>query len=194
MANSALSGNTSGLATATSPGLVGTGAQTFAGKKTLDGGALIKGDTSGSAIAAGYVGEVITWASAPSTSGSVTSTSYVDWTNAFITLSKGKWELKASVSVEAVTSATSGQVASGVVAIRTGSSVVNNQEAQVYIKATSAVAADVQSNLYFNTVVDVAADNTVYKLSYKYSGGAGGSANFFNAALQYSNFYAVRIA
>ena len=58
MANSALSGNTSGLATATSPGLVGTGAQTFAGKKTLDGGALIKGDTSGVAIAAGYVGEV----------------------------------------------------------------------------------------------------------------------------------------
>lgn len=58
MPSSALSGNTSGLATDTSPGLVGTGAQTFAGKKTLDGGALIKGDTSGTAVAAGYVGEL----------------------------------------------------------------------------------------------------------------------------------------
>ena len=57
MASSALSGNIQGLASASSPGVVGTGAQTFAGKKTLDGGALIKGDTSGVAIAAGYVGE-----------------------------------------------------------------------------------------------------------------------------------------
>lgn len=37
MANSAFSGNVQGLATATSPGLVGTGAQTFAGDKTLTG-------------------------------------------------------------------------------------------------------------------------------------------------------------
>ncbi len=59
MPSSAISFNTAGLATATSPGLVGTGAQTFAGKKTLDGGALIKGDTSGVAIAAGYVGQVV---------------------------------------------------------------------------------------------------------------------------------------
>jgi hypothetical protein len=59
MPNSAISFNTSGLATTTSPGLVGTGAQTFAGKKTLDGGALIKGDTSGVVVPAGYVGEVL---------------------------------------------------------------------------------------------------------------------------------------
>jgi len=37
MANSALSGNIQGLASASSPGLVGTGAQTFAGDKTLTG-------------------------------------------------------------------------------------------------------------------------------------------------------------
>lgn len=58
MPNSAISFNTSGLATSTSPGLVGTGAQTFAGKKTLDGGALIKSDTSGLAIPSGYTFEV----------------------------------------------------------------------------------------------------------------------------------------
>lgn len=59
MANSAWSGNTAGLASATSAGLVGTGAQTFAGKKTLDGGALIKGDTTGVAIGSTYVGAKI---------------------------------------------------------------------------------------------------------------------------------------
>lgn len=37
MPNSAISFNTSGLATTTSPGLVGTGAQTFAGDKTFNG-------------------------------------------------------------------------------------------------------------------------------------------------------------
>lgn len=38
MPNSAISFNTSGLATATSPGLVGTGAQTFGGAKTFQNG------------------------------------------------------------------------------------------------------------------------------------------------------------
>jgi len=71
MANSAWSGNTAGLASATSPGLVGITTQTFAGKKTLDGGALIKGDTSGVAIAAGYVGEryLYNWAINQTTNG-----------------------------------------------------------------------------------------------------------------------------
>lgn len=59
MPNSAITFNTAGLASATSPGLVGTGAQTFAGKKTLSGGALIAGDVSGSAIATSYIGEMI---------------------------------------------------------------------------------------------------------------------------------------
>lgn len=59
MGNSSQSGNILGYASGTQPGLVSTVAQTFAGKKTLDGGALIKGDTSGNAIASGYVGEIL---------------------------------------------------------------------------------------------------------------------------------------
>lgn len=47
-------------ASATQSGLVNTTTQTFAGKKTFDGGAAIKGDTSGNDITAGYVGEVRT--------------------------------------------------------------------------------------------------------------------------------------
>lgn len=57
-------------ASATQSGLVNTSAQTLAGKKTLDGGAAIKGDTTGNAIAAGYVGEV------KSGSASVTNFTY----------------------------------------------------------------------------------------------------------------------
>lgn len=61
MSNSAFtpSNNLSVPATTTQAGTVSTVAQTFAGKKTFDGGAAIKGDTTGSAIAAGYVGEVL---------------------------------------------------------------------------------------------------------------------------------------
>jgi hypothetical protein len=86
MANSAWSGNTAGLASATSPGLVGITTQTFAGKKTLDGGALIKGDTSGVAIAAGYVGEKIT-GTLRTLSTSIAA--YVTGATSCITLNKG---------------------------------------------------------------------------------------------------------
>lgn len=88
MANSAWSGNTAGLASATSAGLVGTGAQTFAGKKTLDGGAAIKGDTSGVAIAAGYVGERLTFTSR-AISG--VTTGWAVNTSALTTLTSGLW-------------------------------------------------------------------------------------------------------
>lgn len=57
---SAYSGNTSGLATATSPGLVGIGTQTFAGVKTLQSGATIATQGTGTAIAAGNVGYLYT--------------------------------------------------------------------------------------------------------------------------------------
>ena len=63
-------------ASATAQGTVTTGAQTFAGKKTLDGGALIKGDTSG-IIPAGYIGEQLSVLGSElttSTTGGVTLT------------------------------------------------------------------------------------------------------------------------
>lgn len=58
MSNSAISFNTAGLASATSPGLVGTGAQTFAGAKTFQDGAVITGSTSGSSISAANIGSL----------------------------------------------------------------------------------------------------------------------------------------
>lgn len=94
MPYSAISFNTSGLATTTSPGLVGTGAQTFAGKKTLDGGALIKGDTTGNPVAAGYVGE---FKYAYATSG--VSLANSAWTNVnVIQLTDGVWQIWGNTS------------------------------------------------------------------------------------------------
>lgn len=87
MPNSAITQQVQGLASATSPGLVGTGAQTFAGKKTFDGGALIKGDSSGNAIATGYVGEVLT-ATLSNVTISPTSTPV---TVGSLTLTAGTW-------------------------------------------------------------------------------------------------------
>jgi len=59
MSNSAITFNTAGLASTTSPGLVGTGAQTFAGKKTFQNGAAIAGDISGVAIDSNNIGYTI---------------------------------------------------------------------------------------------------------------------------------------
>lgn len=101
MSNSAITFNTAGLASTTSPGLVGTGAQTFAGKKTLDGGALIKGDTSGVAIATGYVGEKLYAENNTLLNlGTPGSNAYVSVTNTFVDITAGTWLLTFCVSVQ----------------------------------------------------------------------------------------------
>lgn len=74
MANSAWSGNTAGLASATSAGLVGTGAQTFAGDKTFNGTIL---PANGMTIPTTAVGQIYSGTYTPSisvTSGSVSGT------------------------------------------------------------------------------------------------------------------------
>jgi len=180
-----------GLATATSPGLVGTGAQTFAGKKTLDGGAAIKGDTSGSAIAAGYVGEKITWASAPSDQTITTTES--DWTNANIVLTSGVWLVVANIQVYAETAATSGSSQSAIVRITNSSNtIIQNQDKLLYVKTTANVTNGIQTTLPFSFIANLSAASTTYKIRcYITSAGTGTIAN---RSLQYSEFYGIRIA
>jgi hypothetical protein len=93
MSNSAITQQVQGLATPTSPGLVGTDAQSFAGKKTLDGGAAIKGDTTGNAIASGYVGEQL---SQVNTGAAVVTTGYT--TVSTLTLTNGIWLVSAAAT------------------------------------------------------------------------------------------------
>jgi hypothetical protein len=76
-------------ATTTQAGTVTTVDQTFAGKKTFDGGAAIRGDTSGASIASGFVGE-----RKPFTSRAVVCTNAASWygnSNALTTLTTGVW-------------------------------------------------------------------------------------------------------
>ena len=93
MTSSAITGNTSGLASATSPGLVGITTQTFAGDKTFDGGAIIKANT-GAAIAASYVGEV------KAVTGAFYNLSSAAWlaSAASLTLNAGNWLVCGSFS------------------------------------------------------------------------------------------------
>lgn len=115
MSSSAWSGNTSGLATAVSPGLVGTGTQTFAGDKTLTGlinanaGIIAAGLTSANATTvntsgSGKVGEVI-----PLTARLVTTITTGLWagnSTALATLTSGIWLICGYFSVATTASLT----------------------------------------------------------------------------------------
>lgn len=106
MANSAWSGNTAGLASATSPGIVGITTQTFAGDKTLtglttaSGGILNTGLTGANATLAstpggGKVGEYKQTGTGLSNQSSATN---ITGSN-FITCGSGIWIVKSLVSV-----------------------------------------------------------------------------------------------
>ena len=92
--NGAFAG-TGGDASGTQRGLVTTAAQTFAGVKTLQDGAAIKGKTDGVAVAAGYVGEVIGWNSTGlNTTSAITNTpARIGNANSYISLNKGVFML-----------------------------------------------------------------------------------------------------
>lgn len=104
MSNSAITQQVQGLATPTSPGLVGTGAQTFAGKKTFDGGAVIKGDTSGVAVGAGYIGQLVSFTERAVISG---TSNYTATTNSIGQLTTGIWVVFPYVVVTGGSGATS---------------------------------------------------------------------------------------
>jgi hypothetical protein len=88
---SAITGNVLGPASSSSAGLVTTAAQTFAGKKTLDGGGLIKADSSGTTIPAGYVGYQVRARVASGSAITLTNNTYADVTS--ITLAVGTWDI-----------------------------------------------------------------------------------------------------
>jgi len=125
MTSSALTGNTSGLASATSPGLVGITTQTFAGKKTLDGGALIKGDTSGVAIAAGYVGYRL-YATQTNNTTITLTTSYQTIAGSIV-LGDGIWQVQYSAAAVCNPTAGVGNTVITVCAIVDGAGAVRGE-------------------------------------------------------------------
>lgn len=103
MSNSAFTPSTNLAipATPTQAGTVTTVAQTFAGKKTFDGGAAIKGDTSGAAIASGFVGETVYATLAAPGIGYVGLAGSTVYSNlaTFNNLSPGVWLLTAQFGI-----------------------------------------------------------------------------------------------
>jgi len=188
MANSSQSGNILGYASGTQPGLVSTVAQTFAGKKTLDGGAAIKGDTSGTAIAAGYVGEKITWSSTP-TSYTVT-TSFANWPNANFTLTAGIWVVYLSVSYVMSCNASS-DVAMDVQVVDGSSSIIAPLGLQARI--ANIAATTMAGSLAAFTLENLSTSKS-YTIQARYRNVAGtGSATLYNGN-PYTTMYGVRIA
>jgi len=170
MTSSALTGNTSGLASATSPGLVGITTQTFAGKKTLDGGALIKGDTSGSIISSTYLGEFL----GTQSSGTNGSAYYVNSTTAVTALQTAICSTNVNKGIYFCSYAmrayqTDGAVRAVNMALRIGGTAV-----------TPTLVIDSQTNLYFSlswsVPIIITADSTAVAIYAQIQSLVGSSA------------------
>jgi len=158
MTSSALTGNTSGLASAVSPGLVGTGTQTFAGDKTLTG--LIT--ASGGIINTGLTGANATTVS---TAGSLkvgeyklTSVSLTSQSSAtnitgsnFITCTSGLWLIKsiATIGVTAPTKWAVGIALSASGSVATSSTGMTTEVLYIDQGNTTQGASGVSAENYF---------------------------------------------
>jgi hypothetical protein len=153
----------------------------------------VKGQTSGSVVAAGYIGEKITWSSAPATANLGTSTA--DWTNASIVLSAGVWLIYANICLSVVTGNSAANSSYAQVYITDSSNnTVQNQEKRLLVLTPAAGSTQVVSAVPFNFVASVSG-STTYKIRALRVDAAGtGSAQIRNAGADYSEFFAVRIA
>ena len=159
---------------------------------TSTNGVQIKGRTSGSAIAAGYVGEKITWASAPSTTA--TPTTIADWTNASIPLTSGTWLVIANIMADAYTAATAGTNAITTISITDSSNnVVQNQEKSVQCLTPANGNMRTVTCLSFGFVANLNA-STTYKIRHVRNSVSGNAGNSYNEASYRSEFFAIRIA
>lgn len=172
MGNSASSGNILGYASGTQPGLVSTTAQTFAGKKTLDGGALIAGDTSGNAISSGYVGQFGDGIESTLTSFASTGA----WKQVFaVTLGAGIYDLQAfafldlngaTVTGFALCINTTTASATGLTFPRYYSIGSNTQNSETYTSRNIAISAS--TTYYINVQADYTVATPRFRAYYKW--------------------------
>jgi hypothetical protein len=152
----------------------------------------VLGSTTGSAPAAGVIGETKTWATPPSTNLSLSTEA--DWTNATITVTAGVWLIIASVQVGYTTGAVAGNMGSTVVRLtNSANTVIDNQSAQVTAKTSAAAVTEVRSTVTLCTTVSVSS-STEYKLRvYRVNGVGTGTGAVYNDDTAYSTFKAIRI-
>jgi len=149
------------------------------------------GRTDGLAIPAGIVGEKITWVSAPSNLS--LTTSMQDWTNAFITLTPGVWNVFANISITVNTASAAGDTEFAQIVITDSSNaIVQEMDRLFLVKTVAAVVNSAQGNLSFAYQISVSV-NTVHKIRALKTDLTGvGSASILNSAGQRSQFFAIR--
>jgi hypothetical protein len=149
------------------------------------------GRTDGLAIPAGIIGEKITWVSAPSNLS--LTTSFQDWTNAFITLTPGVWNVFANISVTVNTASAAGDTEFAQIVITDSSNaIVQEMDRLFLVKTVAAVVNSAQGNLSFAYQISVSV-NTVHKIRASKTDLTGvGSASILNSAGQRSQFFAIR--
>lgn len=148
----------------------------------------------GAAIPAGYVGEKITWASAPSTQ--VATTSYADWTNASITLTAGVWLVQANINCVVTSGTTVGNDAELQVRITDSSNnVLQNLEKILRVKTPASAQMINAGCLAFSGIFNYATSSNVLKIRLRLTDVNGtNSGAVYNSSTTYSEFFAIRIA
>ncbi len=202
MSNSAISFNTAGLASATSPGLVGTGAQTFAGDKTLsgllsaNGGILNTGLTGANATAAtaggsGKVGETIGTGVGTTTLNSNGSST----TLATFTITRGVWLLSYSLNGRiTIGSDPNGYIAGSIIFQRNGVQLSGTQQELASDENSATVVLGTRvpmSLIYFH--VETAASSTITTIMSMALAGTG-TFQINPNGVNNGNIYAIRIA
>ena len=149
--------------------------------------------TDGTAVPAGYIGEVVTWTTPPTTQS--LTTTLTDWTNAFITLNKGRWLINVQVSASYFSGTTTGADGGTEVQITNSSnSIIQNMDNVFSGGKSTGQSIIARGTLSFSAVVDVSSDGTIYKIRARYFDNAGsGSGAVENGPDIRSRFFAVRL-
>ena len=199
-------------ATSTVGGELTNGTQTIAGAKTFTdattfsasvtmSGALtpsggVVGRTSGVAVPAGQIGQIVTWTSTPS--DQTVTTTETDWTNAFISLPAGVWQINASIAVAVTTGSGTNVDCSNIVTLTDSSNVKIQDMARVlrtsWVSATAGAVG--QYGVLSMSCVVTPGSTTTYKLRVQRNdGGVAGTATVFGTGPTLkSNLFATRIA
>jgi hypothetical protein len=152
----------------------------------------VVGDTSGTAVPSGFIGEKIE----ATITQTIPSTSEADITGASLPLTPGRWEIHYSVTAQINTGATASDASRVMVAITNASNThIGKSERIIQAKTVAAVSNTILGCLSASCVVDISADTT-YKLRSRRTDVAGtGSAVIAVSSGNYDCvFYAVRIA
>lgn len=154
----------------------------------------VAGDVSGVTVPAGYIGERITWTSAPATQ--TATLSEADWTNATITLTPGVWQVYASIATVVQAGTAAGSTCEIIVKITDSSNnIIQEMDKSVYISSgTVNTNPTMIAVIPFSFVANVNSSTTYKIRTIRLDGVSTGGGGVCNQSTRRSQFFAVRIA